>query len=199
MSSPNEINRANAQHSTGPKTEAGKQKSSLNALRHGLTGQVVLLPTDDPQVYEAHLKSLVDLYQPSDPNEAILVQFMADTAWRLNRITALESKLLMSDASIEVQYKALASLSMHSQRLSRQYERTDLRLRQIQDTRRAQEKDQLDKFLNITELYKSKGKTYDGPADGFVFSESQITAAIRARSRQKLSAIALAHHYGDIC
>jgi hypothetical protein len=31
------INRANAQHSTGPRTESGKQRSSLNALRHGLT------------------------------------------------------------------------------------------------------------------------------------------------------------------
>jgi hypothetical protein len=43
MSTPNrtEINRANSQHSTGPKTQAGKQRSSLNALRHGLTGQLV--------------------------------------------------------------------------------------------------------------------------------------------------------------
>ena len=41
------INRENAQHSTGPKTEAGKQKSSLNALRHGLTGQTVVMPAED--------------------------------------------------------------------------------------------------------------------------------------------------------
>jgi hypothetical protein len=32
-----EINRMNAQHSTGPRTEAGKQQSSLNAVSHGLT------------------------------------------------------------------------------------------------------------------------------------------------------------------
>jgi hypothetical protein len=31
------ISRANSQHSTGPPTAAGKQRSSLNALRHGLT------------------------------------------------------------------------------------------------------------------------------------------------------------------
>jgi len=39
-----EINRANAQHSIGPKTPEGKQRSSLNALRHGLTGQIIVLP-----------------------------------------------------------------------------------------------------------------------------------------------------------
>jgi hypothetical protein len=32
-----ESNRRNAQQSTGPRTEAGKKTSSLNALRHGLT------------------------------------------------------------------------------------------------------------------------------------------------------------------
>jgi len=39
------VNKANAQHSTGPRTEAGKQRSKLNAFRHGLTGQTVVLPT----------------------------------------------------------------------------------------------------------------------------------------------------------
>jgi hypothetical protein len=49
MSTPNriQINQANAKHSTGPKTKAGKHRSSLNALRHGLTGQLVVMPTED--------------------------------------------------------------------------------------------------------------------------------------------------------
>ncbi len=32
-------NRANAQHSTGPRTAKGKAASSLNALRHGILSQ----------------------------------------------------------------------------------------------------------------------------------------------------------------
>ncbi len=43
-----QINIANAQHSTGPKTPEGKKKSSLNALRHGLTGQIVVMPDRRP-------------------------------------------------------------------------------------------------------------------------------------------------------
>jgi hypothetical protein len=48
------INRANSQQSTGPRTESGKQRSSLNALRHGLTAQSAVLPSEDPAAYEAH-------------------------------------------------------------------------------------------------------------------------------------------------
>ena len=44
-------NRANAAHSTGPKTEAGKRRSSLNGMRHGLTGHTIILPSEDLHAY----------------------------------------------------------------------------------------------------------------------------------------------------
>ncbi len=37
-----EANRRNALKSTGPKTEAGKQASRCNAVRHGLTAETVI-------------------------------------------------------------------------------------------------------------------------------------------------------------
>jgi hypothetical protein len=40
-----ESNRRNALRSTGPKTEAGKQRSSKNAVRHGLTTETVIEPS----------------------------------------------------------------------------------------------------------------------------------------------------------
>jgi hypothetical protein len=45
------VNRKNAARSTGPRSEGGKRRSSLNALRHGLTGQTVVLPEDDLAAY----------------------------------------------------------------------------------------------------------------------------------------------------
>src|ERR1700722_5727817 len=78
-----EINQANSQHSTGPKTAAGKQRSSLNALRHGLTGQLVVMPTEDLYAYQDHVKSFTDEYHPEGATEAQLVQALADTSWRM--------------------------------------------------------------------------------------------------------------------
>ena len=82
MTSPNriEINRANSQHSTGPKTAAGKKQSSLNALRHGLTGQIVVMPTEDLHAYQLHLESFADEYHPQGATEAHLVQALADAS-----------------------------------------------------------------------------------------------------------------------
>ena len=39
-----EANRRNAKKSTGPRTADGKSRSRFNALKHGMTAQIVLLP-----------------------------------------------------------------------------------------------------------------------------------------------------------
>ena len=46
MSTPKQIaaNRRNAQKSTGPRTTAGKAKTRLNPLKHGLTAETIVLP-----------------------------------------------------------------------------------------------------------------------------------------------------------
>jgi hypothetical protein len=85
-----EANRENAQLSTGPITEAGKAKSSLNAVKSGLTGRTVLLPTDDAAQYQTHVQSYEDHFKPIGPEEQALVQSLADTSWRLTRIPGLE-------------------------------------------------------------------------------------------------------------
>jgi hypothetical protein len=214
-----EINRANAQHSTGPKTAEGKKQSSLNALRQGLTGQIVVMPTEDLQAYQLHLKSFTDEYSPAGATEANLVQALADTSWRLNRVAALETNLLtmgianatspITDApnqvqdafaivsALESQSKALSNLSLHSQRLSRQFERTVIQLRELQKLRRDQENRDLDNLRDIIEMYEDKGETYDASEDGFVFSEDQIDDAIRRRNRERLTEQAFDHHYAE--
>jgi hypothetical protein len=196
MSAAAQINRANAQYSTGPITEAGKHRSSLNALRHGLTSQLVVMPTEDLAAYQAHLKSLTDEYRPKGATESNLVQALADASWRLNRVAAFEANLLAIAPEegqnamaivmfLERQSKVIANLSLHTQRLSRQIEKTAAQLRDLQKTRLAKEEHDLDNLLVITEMYESRGETYDPSEDGFVFTQTQINKAIQARNRER--------------
>jgi hypothetical protein len=174
MSTPNriEINRNNAQHSTGPVTEAGKRRSSMNALKHGLTGQLRFMSDEVLEIYQAHVKSFHDEYQPEGATEEHLVQSLVDVSWRLNRIADLEADLLGVDWGLDGfldQTKALVNLSLHSQRLSRQFERTVAQLRDLQKTRRSPENWEIAKLLNIVDNPK---------VNGFVFTEAQIDPAI---------------------
>jgi hypothetical protein len=62
-------NQKNSQLSTGPTSEAGNAKSSLNAVRSGLTGRTVLLPGDDAALYESHVSHFIESYAPADDDE----------------------------------------------------------------------------------------------------------------------------------
>ena len=86
-------NRANALHSTGPVTDEGKAKSSMNAVKTGLTGRTGLLPTDDAAIYQQHLDRHSSEFSPATDRERALVQLIADAEWRLLRIHPLEASL----------------------------------------------------------------------------------------------------------
>jgi hypothetical protein len=86
-----EANRRNAQKSTGPVTEAGKTKARFNALKHGMTAKVAVLPHEDAQSYEQLRQALIEDYQPSGAGEETLVELVAVNYWRLLRARRLET------------------------------------------------------------------------------------------------------------
>jgi hypothetical protein len=189
-----QINRTNAQHSTGPKTKAGKRRSSLNALRHGLTGQTIVLPSDDLEAYRQHVESFVDEYRPNGATESHLVQTLADTAWRQNRVAALETNLLTLGivretdppnnlpkpvqqalaiaASLDSQTRALSNLSIHGQRLTRQFEKTLALLQKLQSERQIEPELRVNQAASPVQMHALKDEPYGPAEDGFVFSEA---------------------------
>ena len=179
------INRANSLHSTGPRTTGGKRRSSQNALTHGLTARATLLATEDHAAFEQHRAQFLAEYQPQGPTETQLVQELIDTSWRLNRIPALEADLLARAATptqefdIVDAHRLLASLSLNSARLSRQFQKALDQLRDIQSDRRRTEERHLARAAALLEMHKAKGLPYDPAADGFVFSIEQIEAHSR--------------------
>ena len=189
------INRANAQHSTGPRTEHGKQRSSLNAIRHGLTAAAAVLPTEDPAAYEAHRRQFLEEYQPATATEIQLVQELVDTAWRLNRIPALEADVLARaanppteqariDFDIVDAHRLIANINLQGSRLSRQFQKTLDKLREIQYERRDRERRDLKDAAALLELYKHKGLPWQPSDHGFVFSKEQVERAAERMIRQ---------------
>jgi hypothetical protein len=199
------VNQANAQKSTGPRTAAGKHRSSLNALRHGLTGHVVVLPTEDLTAYQRHLQRFVDQFQPTGALEDQLVQSLGDTTWRLNRVPAIEATFLSLAAedhldsirtnepraasalalaqAFHQQSRALANISIYEQRLARLFDRTLKQLREIQAERREHERRQMNDAAEILEMHQERDIPYDPAQDGFVFSTAEIQTFIQRRDR----------------
>jgi hypothetical protein len=85
--------RENAQHSTGPRTEAGRKRSSLNAFRHGLTGQIVVHTPEDQKAFRKHCDGIREALAPEGALEIELAQAIAEGRWRLNRASALENAI----------------------------------------------------------------------------------------------------------
>jgi len=190
-----EINRSNAQYSTGPRTEAGKQCSSLNALRHGLTARSAVIPSEHPAAYQQHCRQFMDEYQPATPTETQLVQQLADTSWRINRIPLLEAGVLERAANPPTEHAAidfdivdahrlLANLTLNSTRLSRQFQKTLDQLREIQLDRRTHQRRELKDAAAILELHKYEGVPWEPSDHGFVFSKDQVERCSQRMMRQ---------------
>ncbi len=78
-------NRENARRSTGPKTAEGKARSRCNALKHGLTGQGVALPTEDKIEIEERFIALQEDMKPSNDLSEQLVRRVAFLSVRIRR------------------------------------------------------------------------------------------------------------------
>ena len=85
-------NRRNALKSTGPKTEAGKQTSRCNAIRHGLTAETVVGALEDAEDYKSFQTAVAAGFDAATAVERELVLRLAE--WRLRRATAIDTGLL---------------------------------------------------------------------------------------------------------
>src|SRR5690349_13049420 len=87
-------NAANAQLSTGPRTEEGKANSSRNSLKYGLASdQNFIVPGEDEEFEELH-KSLIENLAPADPVEMLEVNTILHAAWSLRRVRMIEATLM---------------------------------------------------------------------------------------------------------
>ncbi|MCW5981047.1 MAG: hypothetical protein KIT09_23395 [Bryobacteraceae bacterium] len=89
-----EANRANAQKSTGPRTAAGRQRSSQNAARHSMLAKTATLLAQPNQELKTLLARYHADFRPSSVHEETLVEDLAVSAWRMKHINRIETALL---------------------------------------------------------------------------------------------------------
>ncbi len=140
MSSPASqlANAANAQLSTGPRTEEGKARSAQNARKHGLTAAQLVIVAEDREEFEALLADYQSAVRPSGPIQQTLFDQLVEAAWHLERIRNMETELSATAASYlellnneEVQ-KKLDRLARHKTRIERTFHRSLRELKALQ-------------------------------------------------------------------
>ena len=87
-----EANRRNAQRSCGPRTAEGKAISRRNALKHGLTGAGIALPTDDEAEVARRFEALEAEMNPRSELARMLVGRVATLSLRMEHCVEHEAK-----------------------------------------------------------------------------------------------------------
>jgi hypothetical protein len=198
-------NRENAQKSTGPVTPEGKAKSSLNAVKHGLTGAAVMFANaDEAKNYGSHVKDYERQFQPVGREESALVQSIADIRWRLATIPVLELGVIAFGSAeiidtnpdywtkpenqtklvLEVRRcheKELRNLQLQENRLARRREREAAELRTLQAARKAREEETLAAAAKAALLgqHRAPNSCHHIPGLGFDFSTDRFESYMR--------------------
>jgi hypothetical protein len=174
--------RKNAQLSTGPRTPEGRRRSSLNAFRHGLTGQIVVQTPEDQEAFTKHCDGIREDLDPEGALETNLAQAIAEDYWRLNRVRALENGIFALgqieqppqdsgdpelDAALAPARTWMAHahelhlLALYESRISRSVEKKMAQLRALQDERLPDIDEAPPKRVLIPRFVGPDGKDHD--------------------------------------
>jgi hypothetical protein len=131
-------NQANAEHSTGPRTDEGKARVSQNALRHGLTARHLVIRDDEHEEFAVLRDSLSSDLDPQGAVETIAFQELLHAAWSLHRFRRIEaeaSRGTVEDFTDPATTTVLDRLSRYQARAQRAWQKALQELRVLQTNR----------------------------------------------------------------
>jgi hypothetical protein len=124
-----------AHGSTGPRSEAGKQRSSRNSLKHGLAASDVHVTEDEREEFDEFKSALLKDLQPRGATQMLFFNNLLLASWSLLRISRMEAAYLnqgpeaLEDPEIR---KALELLHRYQARHERSLYRARKELEQLQ-------------------------------------------------------------------
>ena len=185
---------------------------ALNAYRHGLTGQVVILTPADQAAYNQHCQGIHQSLAPEGALEIGLAQSIADDRWRLQRACALDNSsfaigisgpdkfitehpevgtALAQAAAWAADARNLNLLTLYEGRIQRRVEKNLQILHQLQEQRRAALKQAVEEAALLAQLAEDEGEPYlierDFPREAlppqFDFSLAEIARLVAHNRR----------------
>jgi hypothetical protein len=100
--------RRNGAKAAGTKSPAGIERSSKNAIKHGLNSKMVVLTNESKDRFDEMHQSYIQMFQPANTVEMDLVDQMAAAQWRLHRIWFMQTAALdlkMDQQEVEIKRK----------------------------------------------------------------------------------------------
>lgn len=144
-------NQNNSLRSTGPSTPEGKERSSQNAIKHGLLSKIVIVEGETLDAYDVFRDAVFDDMQPQGAMETLLVEKIINYAWRLRRAVEAESLFLQAGLTNKWSPKTLDSffggcdskkiynISRYETTIEKHFYRSLKELREVQTIRRTNE------------------------------------------------------------
>jgi hypothetical protein len=187
----------------------GRSASSLNASRHGLTGQVTIMTPEERVVHDTFFAGYFESLQPEGAVERDLAEAIAENAWRLKRARSIDQNMFAAahpdfTGHIEgrpeivtalAEAKAFVAgaqqfqlLTLYEQRIQRSADKSLALLNTLQAGRKAARDKAFEEAKLLAQLNYLKDKPYDPSFDfpaenGFAFSSAEINASIRRDQR----------------
>src|ERR1700727_866352 len=167
----------------GPSTPEAKERVKYNALRHGFTGQILIMTPAEREKCDAFTIGMMKDLAPAGTHETFLANSIAEEAWRLNQIRARcanlsavgdfagighkyrpmqEQNPAIETAVIESvvardQSKQLALMSLYGQRTQRAYEKYNKELNELREKRKAHQAAELEEARLLFQLADTQG------------------------------------------
>jgi hypothetical protein len=88
-----EANRLNAQKSTGPRSDEGKARSAMNALKSGLDAESQFVQGESPAEFAKLQAEYFDYYTPNNPEARFYLDNAIRNEWLLRRFHRVEAQL----------------------------------------------------------------------------------------------------------
>jgi hypothetical protein len=185
-----EANRRNAQLSTGARTTEGRERSSMNAVKHGYTGQTLHLPASEAEAYKSFSEGFLKEIAPVGTMELDLAYSIMQNRWRKHQLACTESGLytigfeqhaadgrdesLLRALIFEEKRKDFDRLRRYENAIQRTIVKESAQLEALQTARKTREAEQKKDAIALLTHFTTLGQSWNPAEFGFDLSIEQI-------------------------